>query len=257
MDRRGYAIAFVAILLLACLGGFIGGRFLLQRFQSDALRPGWVPPTATAPLVGEGETPAHNSQTVAAAATEAAVTAAPQPRRTATVLVVATPVGAAPLPTATETPQTAGAVPTAVTTPLIDANLEITVTVEFTGTVTVTPGADGLASLPFVLARPIRNSAGDCPGSYVLGQVTDRSGSPLPDIRLLLVDEFGNSSTVISKPGPADKGLYDFPVTGPPRRFTLAIVDESGQPLSERVPIEHQVGSEPDATCHWADWQRR
>jgi hypothetical protein len=181
------------------------------------------------------------------------------------VLVVDTPVDAAPLlPTATETPGNTGDAPTDIslattadTTPLIDATLEITATVEVTGTVTGTPGAEELGSLPFVLARPVRNSTGDCPGSYVLGQVTDRSGSPLPDIRLLLADEFGNSSTVLSKPGPADKGLYDFPVTGPPRRFTLAVVDENGQPLSQRVPIEHQVGAEPEATCHWADWERR
>jgi hypothetical protein len=254
MDRRGYAIAFVAVLLLACLGGFFGGRLLLQRFQADlGPQPGWTP-TATAPLIAEGTSPAGTLRP------EDAVTAgatAGQPRPTRTVLVVATPPGAEPLPTAT--PENRGAAATdnpdgPFATRSIDGTAELTATVEFTGTVTVTPAP---GNLPFVLARPVRNTTGDCPGSYVLGQVTDRSGSPLPDIRLELADEFGNTQSVVSKPGPADKGLYDFPVTGPPRRFTLAVVDAGGQPLSERVAIEHQIGSNPDATCHWADWQRR
>jgi hypothetical protein len=35
MQRNIYIALFVIILLIACLGGFLGGRVLLQRLQSD------------------------------------------------------------------------------------------------------------------------------------------------------------------------------------------------------------------------------
>ncbi len=165
-------------------------------------------------------------------------------------MVVATPTGVAPVPlTPIPTVDATGQPETALTP---DASFS-----EGTPTETLTPAEVPVSALPYILAAPVRDTAGDCPGNYVLGQVTDRAGNPLPDIRLKLVDEYGNVQYAVSKPGPADKGLYDFPVTGPPRRLTLTVVDADEGPLSEGIEIGHQVGDNPDATCHWVDWQRR
>ena len=46
MRQRGYLIAFVLVLLIACVGGFVGGRFLIRRLQQDfGSQATWAPPT--------------------------------------------------------------------------------------------------------------------------------------------------------------------------------------------------------------------
>ena len=46
MRQRGYLIAFVLVLLTACVGGFFGGRFLIRRLQQDfGSQATWAPPT--------------------------------------------------------------------------------------------------------------------------------------------------------------------------------------------------------------------
>jgi hypothetical protein len=247
MARRAYALLFVIILLLAGIAGVFGARFLLARLQSDfEPRPVWTPSAEAATEVTEQVVMPVNPTPDAPVASGDT----PTPRPTATVMVVATPADVAALPpTATPTFDVSGQ-PGVALTP--DASLT-----EGTPTETATPGQDLPSVFPYILAGPVRDTVGDCPGNYVLGQVTDRTGNPLPDIRLRLVDEYGNVQYAVSKPGPGDKGLYDFPVTGPPRRLTLTVIDAGDGPLSEGIEIGHQVGDTPDATCHWVDWQRR
>ncbi len=108
----------------------------------------------------------------------------------------------------------------------------------------------------FELVRPLRHSTGDCPGSYVLGSVTDAADRPLPDVRLTLVDEWGNAAAAVSKSAAGEIGRYDFPLFGA-RRYYLTVVDATGRPISERIEIEHGIGLNAAATCHWADWRRR
>ena len=86
--------------------------------------------------------------------------------------------------------------------------------------------------------------------------MTDRSGAPLPDVRLRLVDEYGNEEFKITKGG-ADAGRYDFPIFGPPRRFFLSVVDGSTRPNSPQIEVPHGVGADAQAQCHWVDWRRQ
>ncbi|MGQ9489661.1 MAG: hypothetical protein ACUVS6_02865 [Anaerolineae bacterium] len=237
MRQRGYVIAFVVILLLACVGGFFGGRYLLERMRQDfAPRAGWTPPVATA----VAEAPLPVALTVAP---DTGPTAAPRP--TATVLIVPTPTGVPVLPATS--PAAVPGTPEAIVTE--------------TETPSPTPPPSPAATFPYALARPVRPSTGDCPGMpglvYVLGQVIDRAGTPLPDVRLKLVDEYGNVAFAVSKSNPGDLGRYDFPVTGPARRLYLRVVDGAERPLSAEVEIPYGLPPTADATCHWVDWRRQ
>lgn len=236
MRRRGYAIAFALVLLLACVGGFFGGRLLLERLQQDFVpRPGWTPQLTEEPATGEATAPPAAPATVAVA----------QPRPTATTLVVATPTGVPPVQAKpSDTPPPAAATPGAGTAQP-----------EETETASPTPSPH--AAFAYALAQPVRHTTGDCPGVYVLGLVTDRAGNSLPNIRLKLVDEYGNLATAVSKSGQDDLGRYDFPLSGPPRRFYLTVVDEAGGALSAEIEIRHGLEPDAEATCHWVDWRRQ
>jgi hypothetical protein len=237
MRQRGYLIAFVLVLLTACLGGFFGGRLLIRRLQQDfGPQATWAPPTASSPSRTGDTTPGAISTvrlTASPSLSAPPVAATAVPTR---ILVTVLP------PAGVETPASDGVSPEPAPTPI--------------ETETPFPSPSPEAVFPFLLARPVRHSTGDCPGNYILGLVTDRSGAPVPDVRLLLVDEYGNEETKTTKGG-ADAGRYDFPVFGPPRRFYLSVVDGSTRPISPRIEIPYGVGAEAQATCHWVDWQRQ
>ena len=246
MRRNLYILAFVAVLLVACAGGFIGGRVLLARLQSD-----FTPRTDA--------TPAPDQPTAIAQAEAAApATAAPQPtegpRTTPTTLVVAAPV----------TDQPAVLTPELTPAPTWTAGVEVP-TSEFAAPdetplvedlPAVEPSATPVPNYPFVLARPVRYSSNDCPGTYALGLVTDRSGSPMAGVRLKLVDEFGNPAVAVTKPGPGDTGRYDFPMGGPGRKFYMTVIDEAERPLSPEVEILHDLAPYEGQNCRWVDWRR-
>ncbi len=227
--QRAYTIAFVLVLLLACAGGFFGGRLLLQQAQHDFGRAAEWTPQASTPA-GEGTRAAAPPETPLPTPTS-------RPRPTATLLVVPTPTGIPAVP--------AGTAAAEMPSP----------TLASTETATLTPSPQ--PAFPYALARPVRHTAGDCAGTYILGQVTDRTGRPLPEVRLRLSDEWGKQATATSKAGQADLGRYDFPIYGAARRFYLTVVDAAGRPLSATVEIRHGLAPNADATCHWVDWRRQ
>ena len=229
MRQRGFTVVLLVVLLAACAGGFLGGRYLISRLQRDFV-PGatWSPPTIAAGGSGQA--------TAVAGGPTPGVRTSP----TAPVSPTPVPVAATPVPSAQATAGDVTVTPTETETPAATATF--------------------VAALPFRLARPVRHTVGDCPGSpqaYILGQVTDSTGKPLADTRLLLDDEYGNQMRAVSKSGQTDAGRYDFPISGPARRFFLTLVDATGRALSPRVEIEHGRGPNAQATCHWVDWQRQ
>ena len=233
--RRGYLVAFVLVLLVACIGGFFGGRFLIRRLQQDfGAQTTWAPPTVTL-QAGEGQVTPTSALTVRPGPSPSSA-ARPIPATAAPARIVVT----VPAPEGVEPPS----VETATSEPTPSE------------TAAVFPSPSPMATFPFLLARPVRHSTGDCPGNYILGLVTDRGGTPLPDVRLLLADEYGNQEVKVTKSG-SDAGRYDFPLFGPPRRFYLSVTDSGGHPISPRIEISHGVGADAQATCHWADWQRQ
>ncbi len=236
MRQIAYVVAFVLLLAVILVGAFLGGRLLVERVRQDFQpRLEWTPPVAPVSPAPE--------------VTPDAATPQPPPARTAAVI----PTPAAPKPEPLTTPAPPPPAPTEAVLP------EAADTQEVPGATEVpTSTPPPVASEPFQPLGPVRTSRGDCAGTYVLGTVTDRSGAPIPGVRLRLVDEFANEAVAITKAGQADLGRYDFPLAGPPRQFSLAIVDDGGAPLSQSVGFAF-YGDAPDAeaTCYWINWQRR
>jgi hypothetical protein len=239
MAKRGYGLAFLIVLLAACSAAFFGGRYLLRSFQGGALSGGgWVPPDQRT------VTPAAGAPAAAVAVSPTAQAAAGGPADFTPDLSRVTVV-----PFASPTPTT-GVTPVVAPVQTRSAALAETATAE----PSPTPQPP---STEYVAAGPVRYSTGDCPGNYILGRVTGPSGDPLPDVRLLLVDEYGNAEAKVTKTGANETGQYDFPLFGAHRRFYLSIADAGGNPLSPVVEIDYGLGANQQATCHRLDWRKQ
>jgi hypothetical protein len=240
MRQRGYVIAFVVVLLVGCLGAFVGGRLLWQNIQGGSSAAGaWTPPVDIAAVTAA---PVSVAATTPVAAQPGNPTPPAVIRMTLTQVVPPTVVIPTPdLSTPTPDPFAPTMVPYRPLTP----------TLPVTVTVTTIP-----AGVEYVLANPVRHSNGDCPGNYILGHVMDAQGNPLPNVTLQLVDEYGNRETKVSKGG-NEAGRYDFPLFGPPRKFTVAVVDANGDLLSPQVQVPVGSGPAADMTCHWVDFRKR
>lgn len=103
------------------------------------------------------------------------------------------------------------------------------------------------------LAQPV-NHDHSCPGNYIMGQVQNGNGAPVAGVRIALADQWGNNALAVSKDGPSDFGLFDFPINYFANRYTLTVVDDAGHPLSEAVVVDHLQGASGDAPCHWLLW---
>jgi hypothetical protein len=253
MGQRWYALAFLVVLIVALVGGFIGARLLINRIQADFGEP---PATAALAAAPTGM-PEATVASLRPATQPAAATAAPEPPKP----IVSTPIAPTPEPFPTmpveplqggdtETPESP-----AIAGPQATASPELTVETSATATEMITPAP--VSGFAFAPAAQVRYSIGDCPGNYVLGRVNGPGGAPLAGIGLRLVDEFGNQALVRTKSEPADLGKYDFPVSGPARRFYLSVVDANGAPVSDAIEILFKLPPSPEATCHWVDWIRR
>lgn len=94
-----------------------------------------------------------------------------------------------------------------------------------------------------------------CPGNYILGQVLNNRGAPIAGARVLAVDQWGNRSESITKSSANDLGRYDFPILSDrPRDFSITVVDDAGNPLSETILVQHQQGAGGNAPCHHVVW---
>jgi len=106
----------------------------------------------------------------------------------------------------------------------------------------------------FALGQAIQNHS-SCPGHYIVGAVLDQLGGRLGGVRIVMVDEWGNRAEAISKTGASDAGQYDFPINSFANRYTLTVVDASGNPISAPVTVEHLQGYGGDSPCHTVVWQ--
>jgi hypothetical protein len=90
-----------------------------------------------------------------------------------------------------------------------------------------------------------------CPGSYIMGQVLNREGSPVAGIQISLRDPWGNQAYAISKNGAMDYGMFDFPIaSGAPHELYITVMDGTGNPISATFTVPHRLGDAGDAPCH-------
>jgi hypothetical protein len=90
-----------------------------------------------------------------------------------------------------------------------------------------------------------------CPGNYVMGTVVNRDGAPMADVRLAMTDGWGNQTIAVSKNGPSDYGMFDFPIYGDgPQNLQLVVVDENNNPRSAPVIVPHKMDAASDTPCH-------
>ncbi len=247
MRQRRYAIAFLIVLLAAFAGAFAGARVLYTRLRADlGIGATWTPPTviADAPTLEPAAGGEPTSTPPATARPVILTPFVPDPTRP----ITQTPF----VPVPTRAPTTAAHTNPVTTEP----DMETPGPETPTPTPSRTPSRTPAGAFAFVLAQSVRNTTGDCPGTYVLGQVIDKAGNPLPGVRLRLVDEYGNTVEATTKAGQGDAGRYDFPVAGPARNFTLTVLDGNGAAASRGVQIAHGSGPQAAATCHWVDWKR-
>jgi hypothetical protein len=102
----------------------------------------------------------------------------------------------------------------------------------------------------------VRND-NNCAGNYIMGEILDSAGNPLPGVSVIGVDQWGNFMQSVSKSGQIDYGRFDFPISGDAREYYVTVVDGQGAPLSFSVTIQHQMGDLAGVLCHYITWQSR
>lgn len=224
MGRRGYALAFVVILIVFCLGAYVGiSTFLAAMPTLETLlgRVALASPTA-APVPPTAEPPATPTPPTIPTPLPPTPTAVP-PTPTGQP---PTPTPVAPLPTDT---------PTRPPSP------------------TPTPRPLHL----FEPAGPVRHDKEQaCFANYIRGTVRDAQGNPLEGVRIYGYDQWGNEAFATSKGG-ADLGQWDIVIGGTPDVWYVVVVDGAGNALSPIVEVPHrQEGPDREACWHWLDWRR-
>jgi len=205
MQDRTYAIAFLLVLALICLGAYVAVTTILfsPRLPTISLgtptppAPTGVTVTPTLPLF---PTPTSPPSLV----TPVAPTPTPLPPATPTPLASLTP---------TPEPSPTGPTPTpAPSTP-----------------------AGGFLYQVLRVEGPYSGQ-----GRYIRGTVYDAEGRPEPGVRVHGYTDADDLGIAISKSSPSDIGQYNFPVGSLPGAHHLVIVNESGQPISPVCDVNYQ-----------------
>ena len=232
MKARTYAIAFLAILVVFCVGAYFGVSAFLS--LGDKLTP----------FLRRDPTPSPIAIVQPTSDSEATGEATAAPISTPTAPSIRTPEPPSPTPippTSTPAPPTA--------TPLVWP----------TATSTEAPSATATTPSLFLFepTGPVRHDTEQaCTANYIRGSVVDADGKPLEGVKLRAYDQWGNETSATSKGG-TDKGQYDIVIGGGADIWWVLAVDGAGNPLSPEVEVPHrQEGPDQDACWHWVDWRR-
>jgi tetratricopeptide (TPR) repeat protein len=118
-----------------------------------------------------------------------------------------------------------------------------------TGTPRTNPPSSVFPYQPGVVTEDLSSS---CFGRYILGYVLNSDGAPVPGITLLLVDQYGNRTTVVSKDNPA--GAYDLPISPASPTYQLSVV-AGEQVLSPAVTIfQSEAALASGVACYTLNW---
>ncbi len=118
-----------------------------------------------------------------------------------------------------------------------------------------TGGNTGGSAYQYISFGVTEDLSPSCFGRYVLGRITNKDGAPVPGVTLLLVDQFGNQITAVSKADPA--GGYDFPVSPQSGSYQLMIM-EGGQVVSPPVTFsQSEAAIQSQVACYTINWQQQ
>ena len=102
----------------------------------------------------------------------------------------------------------------------------------------------------FTLAQPVFHDD-RCPGSYVMGLVTNWEGAPVAGVRVLMEDPWNNRYQTVSKSGAQDAGRFDFPMySDTPQELRLTLLGPDGTPISPTVTVPHNMDEASRQPCH-------
>jgi len=93
-----------------------------------------------------------------------------------------------------------------------------------------------------------------CPGCplapvYIIGQVRDAGGNPLPGVRLICYNDWHRYPVVVSK----GSGVYDFPIIQATTVWYVMVVNEDDQPISPAAAVSFDMS----VACRYVlDWVR-
>lgn len=205
MQDRTYAIAFLLILAIICLGAYVAVTTVLFRPRVPTISLGT--PTPPAPLE---------------------VTATPTlplfPTPTSPPSLV-TPVAPTPTPPPPATPTPSSSLtPTPEPTPM--------------GPTPTPAPPTPVGGVLYQVLRVEGPYGGQ--GRYIRGIVYDAEGKPEPGVRVHAYTDADDLGIKISKSSPSDMGQYDFPVGSTPGFYHLVIVSEAGQPISPVCDVDYQ-----------------
>jgi tetratricopeptide (TPR) repeat protein len=116
-------------------------------------------------------------------------------------------------------------------------------------TVTTRPNTSGFAYLPGAVSE---NLGDGCFGRYILGTVLNSDGAPVPGVTLLLVDQYGNRATAVSKDNPP--GAFDLQINQASPTYQLMVV-AGDQVLSTPVTIfQSEAALASGVACYSINW---
>lgn len=254
MDNRAYTFAFLAILLIVCLGAYVAVSALVDSSSDPLIKLG-----------AEAGTPTLVSLSTRSA-TSVPGTRTPTPTNTPFVLVIPTIIfptvtptplpptrtptlppfpSPRPLPTRTPTPTPTEA---AAATPVGP-----TATSAPTNTPTVNPG-----SFPFrVESGPSVDRTRNCASQYIIfGYVRDGQGQGLPNVPIRFVARYPRPQEFQgrTKTG-SEAGRYELTVGTSDNEFDLTIVDNDNRPQSVTIKVI-TAGFDSGNCWYQLNWRR-
>lgn len=202
MQDRTYAIAFLLVLALICLGAYVAVTTVLFSPRVPTISLGTPTPSAPLEVTATPTLPLFPTPTSPPSlVTPVAPTPTPLPPATPTSSPTPTPEPSPMSPTPTPAPPTP---------------------------------VGGFLYQVLRVEGPYRGQ-----GRYIRGIVYDAEGKPEPGVRVHGYTDADDLGIKISKSSPIDVGQYDFPVGPTPGFYHLVIVSEAGQPISPVCDVDY------------------
>lgn len=141
----------------------------------------------------------------------------------------------------------------------VNATEEISATATPAASATLAPPRPTVPATRSAFAYTLVGGVGEnfddsCGGHYIRGSVSGPDGTPLANVAILVVDQYGNRMTATTKSDPL--GQYDFPISAQPLSYQIMVL-EGGAAASASITVEHSERFAQSAqACHILNWRQ-